>query len=63
MPANSPRPACGYKSNETEAAPGRTEEETAVALNLSVRTIERVRERFVEQGLTAALLPKPSTRR
>jgi transposase len=49
--------------DETEAAPGRTDEETAVALNLSVRTIERVRERFVEQGLTAALLPKPSTRR
>ena len=33
------------------AAPGRTDEETASALNLSVRTVERVRERFVEQGL------------
>ena len=49
--------------DETEAAPGRTDEETGAALNLSVRTIERVRERFVEQGLAAALLPKPSTRR
>jgi hypothetical protein len=48
---------------ETETAPGRTDQETAAALNLSVRTVERVRERFVEQGLTAALLPKPSTRR
>ena len=49
--------------DETEAASGRTDEETAAALHLSVRTIERVRERFVEQGLAAALLPKPSTRR
>jgi transposase len=49
--------------DEAEAAPGRTDEETATALNRSVRTIERVRERFVEQGLAAALLPKPSTRR
>ena len=49
--------------DETETAPGRPDEETAAALNLSVRTVERVRERFVEQGLTAALLPKPSTRR
>jgi Homeodomain-like domain len=48
---------------ETETSPGRTDQETAAALNLSVRTVERVRERFVEQGLTAALLPKPSTRR
>ena len=31
-------------------------------LNVSVRTIERVRQRFVEQGLSAALLPKPSER-
>jgi hypothetical protein len=47
-----------------EAAPkaGRTDEETAVALHLSVRTSERVRERFVEQGFTAALRPAPSQR-
>jgi hypothetical protein len=49
--------------DETETAPGRPDEETAAALNRSVRTVERVRERLVEQGLTAALLPKPSTRR
>ena len=48
--------------DETEAAPGRTDEETASALNLSVRTVERVRERFVEQGFAAALLPAPSKR-
>jgi transposase len=29
---------------------------------VSVRTIERVRQRFVEQGLEPALLPKPSKR-
>jgi Homeodomain-like domain len=48
--------------NETSVGAGRTDEETATALNLSVRTVERVRERFVEQGLTAALLPTPSQR-
>ena len=48
--------------DETEAAPIYTDEETAAALNLSVRTVERVRERFVEQGLGAALLPAPSQR-
>lgn len=34
----------------------------ASALNLSLRTIERVRQRFVEEGLAAALLPRPSPR-
>ena len=29
---------------------------------MSVRTIERVRQRFVEQGLEAALLPTPAQR-
>ncbi len=29
---------------------------------MSVRTVERVRQRFVEQGLDAALWPKPSKR-
>jgi Homeodomain-like domain len=47
---------------ETTAGVGRTDEETAGALNLSVRTVERVRERFVEQGFAAALLPTPSKR-
>jgi hypothetical protein len=48
--------------DEAEAKAGRTDEETAYALNLSVRTVERVRERFVEQGFAAALLPTPSKR-
>jgi transposase len=49
--------------DESESGSGTTDEQTAQALNLSTRTVERVRERFVEQGLAAALLPKPSTRR
>lgn len=49
--------------DEAESGPGGTDEQTAGALNLSTRTVERVRERFVEQGLAAALLPQPSTRR
>src|SRR3954468_6339359 len=48
--------------DESESGPGGTDEQTACALNLSTRTVERVRERFVEQGLAAALLPQPSTR-
>jgi CRP-like cAMP-binding protein len=49
--------------DESEAGVVSTDEQVAQALNLSRRTVERVRERFVEQGLGAALLPKPSTRR
>lgn len=48
--------------DETATGAGRTDYETASALNLSVRTVERVRERFVEQGFAAALLPAPSKR-
>jgi transposase len=49
--------------DESASGLSATDEQTAQALNLSTRTVERVRERFVEQGLAAALLPKPSTRR
>jgi transposase len=49
--------------DESASGPSGTDEQIAGALNLSTRTVERVRERFVEQGLAAALLPKPSTRR
>jgi transposase len=45
-----------------EGGPARADEDIAAALNVSVRTIERVRQRFVEQGLEAALLPKPTKR-
>ena len=45
-----------------EGGPARADEDLAAALNVSVRTIERVRQRFVEQGLEAALLPTPAKR-
>lgn len=51
------------QTDEAEGGgPGRTDEDVAAALDTSTRTVERVRERFVEQGLEAALLPKPSKR-
>jgi transposase len=31
-------------------------------LDLSTRTVERVRQRFVEEGIESALLPKPTKR-
>jgi len=49
--------------DESASRSGNTDEQTAQARHLSTRTVERVRERFVEQGLAAALRPKPSTRR
>jgi transposase len=49
--------------DESVAGAKSTDQQVAQALNLSQRTVERVRERFVEQGFAVALLPKPSTRR
>jgi len=40
----------------------RTDEEIVKALHCGVRTVERVRERFVEEGFDAALDPKPRPR-
>ena len=45
-----------------DGGPKSTDDEIADALETCTRTVERVRERFVEQGLEAALLPKPSKR-
>ena len=42
--------------------PKQTDEQIAQALNTATRTIERVRQRFVEESLESALLPKPSKR-
>jgi transposase len=50
------------QADEAKGGPARVDEAIASAVRLSVRTIERVRQRFVEQGLEAALLPKPSKR-
>ena len=51
------------QADEAEGGPARVDGDVAAALDVSVRTIGRVRERFVEQGLAAALLPKPCSRR
>lgn len=50
------------QADEAPGGPGRTDSEIAAALDTSTRTIERVRQRFVEEGLESALLPKPSKR-
>ena len=50
------------QADEAEGGPRRTDGQIASALDTATRTVERVRERFVEQGLEAALLPKPSKR-
>lgn len=50
------------QADEADGAPARTDEAIASALDLSSRTVERVRRRFVEEGLESALLPKPTKR-
>ncbi len=40
----------------------RTDEQIVEALNIGTRTVERVRQRFVEEGFEAALDPKPRPR-
>lgn len=50
------------QADEADGGPGRIDRDVAAALDLSVRTVERVRRRFVEEGLESALLPKPSKR-
>lgn len=50
------------QADEAPGGPGRTDADIAEALGTSTRTIERVRQRFVEQSLGSALLPKPTKR-
>jgi transposase len=50
------------QTDEAGGAPARTDQEVASALDTSIRTVERVRRRFVEEGLGPALLPKPTKR-
>jgi transposase len=40
----------------------RTDQEIAVTLGIGPRTVERVRQRFVEEGLESALVPRPRPR-
>jgi len=46
------------KADQAEGGPGWIDERIAEALDVSVATIERVRQRFVEEGLESALCRK-----
>jgi transposase len=48
--------------DESERGPGMADAEAASALNINVRTIQRLRQRFVEQGFEAALVPARTKR-
>jgi len=48
--------------DESPGGQARKDQDIAEALALSVKTVERVRQRFVEQGLEAALVPARSKR-
>ena len=50
------------QADASEGGPDWTDARIAEAVRVSVRTIERVRQRFVEDGLEAALRPRPSRR-
>jgi hypothetical protein len=50
------------KADAADGGPAWRDADIAVALDIDVRTVERVRERFVEQGLEAALARKPQCR-
>src|SRR5688572_14032422 len=49
-------------ADQGEGRPGKIDAEIAEAVGVSVATIERVRQRLVEEGLEAALSPRPSPR-
>ena len=50
------------QADASAGGPDWTDTRIAEAVRVSVRTIERVRQRFVEEGLEAALRPRPSPR-
>jgi transposase len=49
------------KADAPADQPGTFDAAIAAAVEVSSATVERVRRRFVEEGLEAALVPKPST--
>src|SRR3954463_1293591 len=49
-------------ADQGEGRPGKIDAEIAEAVGVSVATIERVRQRFVEEGLEVALSPRPPRR-
>lgn len=48
------------KTDEADGGPGWTDAAVCAALDVGVCTVMRVRERFVTEGLAAALRPRPS---
>lgn len=50
-------------ADEGDFGPGKTDSSIVDALETSVRTVERVRKRFVEEGFEQALNPKPQPKR
>jgi transposase len=50
------------KADAAPGGPGWTDDRIAEAVEVSTATVERVRQRFVEQGLEAALGRKPQDR-
>jgi len=49
-------------SDENHADGSKKDAEVIDALGTSIRSVERVRQRFVEEGLESAINPKPKTR-
>lgn len=49
------------KADQGAEGPGWTDEQISQAVEISLSTIERVRERFVLEGLSAALTRRPSS--
>ena len=50
------------KADAADGGPAWPDDRIAEALEVSIATVERVRQRFVEQGLEAALVRKPQER-
>lgn len=50
------------KADSGQDGPGWTDGATGAGLDIGVATVERVRKRFVEEGLEAALVPRKSSR-
>jgi len=50
------------KADQGPLGPGLTDVDVAEAVACGSATVERVRKRFVEEGLEAALRPRPTTR-
>ena len=49
-------------SDENSSDGSKKDKEIVSALDTSIRSVERVRQRFVEEGLESAINPKPQTK-